>query len=65
MKPKRTKPTVIRKLIAQLGLTQAQAAHKIHLHERTMRVYCSLKGNGAPPVVELALRQLISQQVKS
>ncbi len=58
-----TKVDELRSLIAQLGMSQRQAASAIEVNERDMRYWCS--GNPEPPVVVLfSLRYLVTERAK-
>lgn len=52
-----TDATKVRNLLAQIGLGQRAAAHKLDINERTMRGYCA--GDRVPRVVMLALERLV------
>lgn len=58
MKTKVSK-TLIRRYISQLGITQVEAARRIGVSDRTMRVYCA---KGAPQKIDLAFKQLLSEK---
>lgn len=61
MKLPQTDATIVRQLIATLGLSQRAAARELDLNERTMRRYCAA-GEPVPRVVMLALERLVDMK---
>lgn len=52
--------TMVRELLAKMGLGQRAAARELDINERTMRDYCA--GKKVPRVVILALERLVDLQ---